>query len=141
MRRSTSIFSFTLRGRAPGHAFIDLGDQFLAMSETADRPSGTPERHFGLVVDDRDAVRPLVEAAGGQILPGGSLDFLDPWGNRVEIVDYRAIQFSPPSASPRTRRRRPSSNFATSAWARPILRLVRGRPPSSGGFQLSIDPR
>ncbi len=92
------IFTFTLRGRAPGHAFIGLGDQFLAMSETADRPSATPERHFGLVVDDRDAVRPLVEAAGGRILPGGFLDFLDPWGNRVEIVDYRKIQFTKAAA-------------------------------------------
>jgi catechol 2,3-dioxygenase-like lactoylglutathione lyase family enzyme len=90
-----AIFDFTLRGRAPGHAFIDLGDQFLAMSEVAAGVAGPiPERHFGLVVDDRDAVRSRIEAAGATILPGGFLDFLDPWGNRVEIVDYRGVQFT-----------------------------------------------
>ena len=89
-----AIFDFTLRGRAPGHAFLDLGDQFLAMTEVATKLEGTPERHFGLVVDDRAAARALIEAAGGSILPGGFLDFLDPWGNRVELVDYKSVQFT-----------------------------------------------
>ena len=92
------IFDFTLRGRAPGQAFIDLGDQFLAMMEVAGTTTGTPQRHFGLVVEDRDAVRALVAAAGGTILPGGFLDFLDPWGNRIEIVDYRKVQFTKAAA-------------------------------------------
>ena len=90
-----AIFTFTLRGRAPGHAFIDLGDQFLALAETPGvRVGETPTRHFGLVVDDREAVRPLVEATGATILSGGFLDFLDPWGNRVEIVEYGQVQFT-----------------------------------------------
>lgn len=89
------IFDFTLRGRVPGQAFIDLGDQFLAMAEVAGLArDGTPKRHFGLVVDDRETARALVEQAGGTILSGGFLDFLDPWGNRVELVDYKSIQFT-----------------------------------------------
>ena len=90
-----AIFSFELRGRPPGMAFIDLGDQFLAMTEVPGLKRGkTPVRHFGLVVDDRSAVRALAEAAGAEILPGDFLDFLDPWGNRVEVVDYARIQFA-----------------------------------------------
>jgi predicted enzyme related to lactoylglutathione lyase len=87
------IFEFTLRGRGKGSAFIDMGDQFLALQQTSHRaPAG--ERHFGLVVDDRSQVRALVAAAGGELLPGPFLDFLDPWGNRVEVVDYADIQFT-----------------------------------------------
>ncbi len=89
-----AIFAFELRGRAPGMAFIDLGDQFLALAETGTATTQSPDRHFGLVVDDRESVRGLVEAAGGKVLPGQFLDFLDPWGNRVEVVDYRKIQFT-----------------------------------------------
>ena len=93
------IFEFTLRGRAPGHAFIDLGDQFLALAQVPDAGrGGTPERHFGLVVDDRDAARACVEAAGATILPGAYLDFVDPWNNRIEIVDYASIQFTKAAA-------------------------------------------
>jgi catechol 2,3-dioxygenase-like lactoylglutathione lyase family enzyme len=94
-----AIFEFELRGRAPGHAFIDLGDQFLALAEVkmpADAP--VPDRHFGLVVDDRDGARTLIEQAGGRILEGGFLDFLDPWGNRVELVDYKSVQFTKAAA-------------------------------------------
>jgi lactoylglutathione lyase len=88
-----SIFAFTLRGRGDGMAFIDLGDQFIALAE---RRTQKPDehRHFGLVVDDRDGVRRAVEAAGGRVLPGRGLDFLDPWGNRVQVVEYRDIQFT-----------------------------------------------
>lgn len=89
-----AIFAFELRGRAPGMAFLDLGDQFLALAETKTATVQSPDRHFGLVVDDREAVRGLVEAAGGNILPGQFLDFLDPWGNRIEVVDYRKVQFT-----------------------------------------------
>src|SRR3954453_10707078 len=88
------FFDIRLRGAAPGMAFIDMGDQFLALSE---RRGGQPPpagRHFGLVVDDKDAVRAALEAAGVEIVPGRRLDFRDPWGNRVEIVDYRDIQFT-----------------------------------------------
>jgi predicted enzyme related to lactoylglutathione lyase len=87
------FFDFELRGRGPGMAFVDLGDQFLALSEGR-RQSPDDHRHLGLVVDDKPAVRRALEEAGVEILRGRGLDFLDPWGNRVEIVDYRDIQFT-----------------------------------------------
>jgi predicted enzyme related to lactoylglutathione lyase len=87
------IFSFTLRGRGKGQAFIDLGDQFLALMQI-DTPHRDRGRHFGLVVDDRARVRELAEAAGATIVDGPFLDFFDPWGNRIEIVAYADIQFS-----------------------------------------------
>ena len=87
------FFDFELRGRTPGMAFVDLGDQFLALAEGRRQPADD-HRHFGLVVDDKPAVRRALEEAGVEILPGRGLDFLDPWGNRVEIVDYRDIQFT-----------------------------------------------
>jgi lactoylglutathione lyase len=37
-------------------------------------------------VDDKEAVRAALAAAGVKVLPGRFLDFLDPWGNRIEIV-------------------------------------------------------
>jgi lactoylglutathione lyase len=87
------LFAFSLRGRAGSMAFIDMGDQFLAVAEG--RRQGPDEgRHFGLVVDDKEAVRAAVEREGLEMVPGRGLDFLDPWGNRFEVVDYRDIQFS-----------------------------------------------
>jgi catechol 2,3-dioxygenase-like lactoylglutathione lyase family enzyme len=86
------LFDFALRGRAGRMAFVDMGDQFLALSEGRRQPPDE-HRHFGLVVDDKDAVRAAVEREGLRILPARGLDFLDPWGNRFEIVDYRDIQF------------------------------------------------
>ena len=87
------LFSFELRSREPGMAFIDLGDQFLALQETPN-PSETGGRHFGLVVEDKQAARAAIEAAGIKIEPGPFLDFRDPWGNLVEIVGYTNIQFT-----------------------------------------------
>jgi predicted enzyme related to lactoylglutathione lyase len=87
------IFRFTLRGRGEGQAFIDLGDQFLALMETK-APHQDRDRHFGLVVDDRGRVRELAQAAGARMVNGPFLDFLDPWGNRIEVVAYSDIQFS-----------------------------------------------
>jgi len=87
------IFTFTLRGRGKGQAFIDLGDQFIALMETK-APHRDAHRHFGLVVDDRAAVRRLAKAAGAKLLKGPFLDFLDPWGNRIEVVDYSNVQFT-----------------------------------------------
>ena len=87
------IFDLELRGREPGMAFVDLGDQFIALSEgRAQGPDGA--RHFGLVVDDREAVRAALDEAGVEPLPGRRLDFRDPWGNRIQVVDYRDIQFA-----------------------------------------------
>ena len=85
------IFAFELRGRVPGMAFLDLGDQFLALSEGRRQPPDD-SRHFGLVVDDREAVRAAMAEAG--IEPAGDLRVRDPWGNVLEIVDYREIQFT-----------------------------------------------
>jgi catechol 2,3-dioxygenase-like lactoylglutathione lyase family enzyme len=87
------IFEFTLRGRGKGHAFIEMGDQFIALTETAS-PHRDERRHFGLVVDDRSAVRELAKAAGAEVIEGAFLDFLDPWGNRVQVVEYADLQFT-----------------------------------------------
>jgi predicted enzyme related to lactoylglutathione lyase len=87
------LFDFTLRGRSATSAFIDLGDQFLALQKG--RTQGSDDgRHFGLVVDDREAVRSALAAAGITPLPGPFLDFRDPWGNRIEIIAYDNIQFT-----------------------------------------------
>jgi lactoylglutathione lyase len=87
------IFELRLRGRSARAAFVDIGDQFLALMEGR---SGPPDatRHFGLVVDDKEATRRALIAAGAEVLPGRRLDFLDPDGNRVEIVQYDQIQFT-----------------------------------------------
>jgi predicted enzyme related to lactoylglutathione lyase len=87
------LFTFELRSREPDMAFIDLGDQFLALQATPN-PSPTGGRHFGLVVEDKQAAREAIEAAGITIEPGPFLDFRDPWGNLVEIVGYTNIQFT-----------------------------------------------
>ena len=87
------LFDFKLRGKSKDSAFIDLGDQFLALQQGR-RQAADDGRHFGLVVDDKEAVRAALTAAGVQILPGRFLDFLDPWGNRIEIVGYDNIQFT-----------------------------------------------
>jgi catechol 2,3-dioxygenase-like lactoylglutathione lyase family enzyme len=87
------LFELRLRGVVPGMAFIDLGDQFLALSEG--REQGPDQhRHFGLVVDDKEAVRRELAEAGVGVRAEGRCDFHDPWGNHVEIVDYRDIQFT-----------------------------------------------
>ena len=86
------IFEIQRVDREPGMLFLDMGDQFIALSERRSEPPDT-SRHFGLVVDDKEAVRKALAAAGAEILPGRFLDFRDPWGNRVQVVDYRDIQF------------------------------------------------
>src|SRR3954447_4071099 len=87
------FFDIRLRGVAPGMAFIDMGDQFLALS-SGHRQDPDDGRHFGLVVDDKEAVRQALSQAGIAPLPGRFLDFRDPWGNRIEIVGYDHIQFT-----------------------------------------------
>jgi lactoylglutathione lyase len=87
------VFEFELRGRIPGMAFIDMGDQFLALSEGRSQPPDS-DRHFGLVVDDKEETRRALEEAGAEIIPGRGLDFRDPWGNHVQVVQYSDIQFS-----------------------------------------------
>jgi lactoylglutathione lyase len=90
------LFEFQLRGRAGGGtmAFIDIGDQFLAIQAGRTQPADEG-RHFGLVVDDKQAVRDAVEREGLKKAPSvrGGLAFFDPWGNHLEVVDYRDVQF------------------------------------------------
>ena len=87
------LFAFELRGKSRDMAFIDLGDQFLALQKGRTQ-AADDGRHFGLVVDDKEAVRAALIEAGVRPLPGRFLDFLDPWGNRIEIVGYDNIQFT-----------------------------------------------
>jgi lactoylglutathione lyase len=88
------FFEFELRGRAGTQmAFIDMGDQFIAIA--AGRSQAPDEaRHFGLVVDNMEAVRVALRRDGVEVASSGSLDFRDPWGNNVQVVDYREIQFT-----------------------------------------------
>lgn len=88
------FFTFELRGRSGNAmAFVDMGDQFLAIARN---PSRAPdaERHFGLVVDDKDAARAALTDAGVEVTRAPDLSFRDPWGNHVQVVGYRDIQFT-----------------------------------------------
>jgi catechol 2,3-dioxygenase-like lactoylglutathione lyase family enzyme len=87
------VFDFEVRGRGARQVEIDLGDQFIALVKV-DEPHRDRHRHVGIVVDDRAAVRELAAAAGAEVLDGRFLDFVDPWGNRIEVVDYDNVQFS-----------------------------------------------
>jgi lactoylglutathione lyase len=87
------IFDFELRGREPGMAFVDMGDQFIAFSQGRTQPPDS-SRHFGLVVDDKEAAREALAGAGADITPGRGLNFRDPWGNLVQVVAYEDIQFT-----------------------------------------------
>jgi catechol-2,3-dioxygenase len=87
------VFEFELRGRGGRMAFIDMGDQFIALAEGRTQPPDT-HRHFGLVVDDKDAARRALQEAGVDVQPRGSVDFRDPWGNHVQLVEYGEIQFT-----------------------------------------------
>ncbi len=89
------IFDFNLRNRHERSAFIDMGDQFINMTRVPDyRQDGVERRHIGFVVDDRSTVKARAEAAGAKMVEGPFLDFLDPWGNRIEVVEYSNIQFT-----------------------------------------------
>jgi lactoylglutathione lyase len=87
------LFKFELRGKSDAMPFIDLGDQFIALQKGRSQPADDG-RHFGLVVDDKEAARKALKGAGVTVLDGPFLDFWDPWGNRVEIVGYDNIQFT-----------------------------------------------
>ncbi len=88
------VFEFELRGRHGNRmAFIDMGDQFIALrSGRSQAPDDS--RHFGLVVDDKETVRARLRDQGVDVQSAGSLDFRDPWGNHVQVVDYREVQFT-----------------------------------------------
>jgi catechol 2,3-dioxygenase-like lactoylglutathione lyase family enzyme len=87
----TDLFEPTAVNRIPGAAFIQMGDQFIALFQRGPR---TEEPHFGLVVDDKEEARRALEAAGIEVLAGPFLDFRDPSGNRVQLVQYDQIQFT-----------------------------------------------
>ncbi len=89
------IFDFALRGKGERNAFIDMGDQFINLTLVpGGRGDGVERRHIGFVVDDRSSVKARAEAAGAVMVEGPFLDFLDPWGNRIEIIEYSNIQFT-----------------------------------------------
>ena len=85
-----SIFDLTLRGRGQRMAFVDIGDQFIALAAGRTQPPDR-HRHFGLVVDDREAALAAAGEAGAEVRGN---DFVDPWGNFVQVVDYRDVQFT-----------------------------------------------
>ena len=87
------LFEVELRGRGPRMAFIDAGDQFIALAEE-EVSTSDEHRHVGMVVDDRKAVRRALREMGVEILPGRGLDFLEPWGNHWQVVEYSEIQFT-----------------------------------------------
>ena len=90
------LFEVKLRGRGSRMAFIDAGDQFLALSEGRTQKADE-HRHVGLVVDDRETLRAALEGTGAKVIrnePGGGLDFLDPWGNYWQVVEYENVQFT-----------------------------------------------
>jgi catechol 2,3-dioxygenase-like lactoylglutathione lyase family enzyme len=87
----TDLFQPTAVNRIPGAAFIQMGDQFIALFERGPR---TEEPHFGLVVDDKEKARRALEEAGAEVLAGRFLDFRDPSGNRIQLVQYDQIQFT-----------------------------------------------
>jgi lactoylglutathione lyase len=87
------LFDLDVHGRSANAAFLEIGDQFVALMKGRVQPPDRA-RHFGLVVDDKEATRRALEAAGAEILPGRFLDFLDPWGNRVQVVQYDQIRFT-----------------------------------------------
>jgi lactoylglutathione lyase len=87
------IFEFELRGRGGRMAFIDMGDQFIALASGRTQPPDA-HRHVGLVVDDKEAARQALQEAGVDVQPSGSVDFRDPWGNHIQVVEYGEIQFT-----------------------------------------------
>src|SRR5437868_9991881 len=84
------FFDFEIIERQPGHVEIGLGDQFIAFE---DDNALDPEAHLGLVVEDKQTVRKMLDEAAVKIV-GSRLDFKDPWGNRIQIVQYDQVQFS-----------------------------------------------
>ncbi len=89
----SNIFTFTLRNKDKNHAFIELGDQFIALMKS-EIPHKDKIRHFGLVVDDRSKVKTLAKKAGAELIGDTFFDFLDPWGNYIQVIEYSNVQFT-----------------------------------------------
>jgi catechol 2,3-dioxygenase-like lactoylglutathione lyase family enzyme len=125
-----AILDFELRGRKETMAFIDLGDQFINLSEGRSQGPDS-QRHFGLVVNDREALRSAVAQLDCEILPSpfpDGLDFLDPWGNHIQVVEYASIQFS---KTPEVLRAMKLDRLEKTAKAREELQ-AKGMGPASG---------
>ncbi len=88
-----SFLNFDLRSKSENAAFIYFGDQFINFAKGRSQDADD-KRHFGIAVDDKQVARETLEGMGVDIMPGRFLDFLDPWGNRVEITTYQNIQFT-----------------------------------------------
>ena len=86
------IFDVQVESRIPGMAFITMGDQFLALAEGRTQ-APDDDRHFGLVVDDKEAALAAARDAGVEMFGKGN-DFRDPWGNFIQVVEYSEIQFT-----------------------------------------------
>jgi predicted enzyme related to lactoylglutathione lyase len=113
------LFELSLRGRSAKIAFIDLGDQFINLSESHTQ-GRDEERHFGLVVDDKEKVRRRLKEAGVKTLPGRGVEFRDPWGTGCKLWSTRI------SSSPSTRR-------CSKAWVARTFTNRPRRPRSSPG--------
>src|SRR5436190_24009444 len=91
----SALFDVKLRSRGPRAAFIDIGDQFIALMHGSPSEGATgAHRHFGLVVDDKEATRRRLQEQGAEIVPGRGLDFRDPWGNLIQVGQYDEAQFT-----------------------------------------------
>ncbi len=88
-----AFLEFEIAGRSDDAAFVYFGDQFINFARGRSQ-APDDRRHFGIAVDDKPLVRETLERLGVELLGGRFLDFLDPWGNRVEITTYTEIQFS-----------------------------------------------
>jgi catechol-2,3-dioxygenase len=87
------FLDFEIHERSATAAFIYFGDQFINFVKNNDRKPDQM-RHFGIAVDDKPLARRTLEAMGVKLLDSRFLDFLDPWGNRVEITTYANIQYT-----------------------------------------------
>ena len=92
-----SFLNFTITSQTEDAAFIYFGDQFINFAKGRTQ---TPDekRHFGIAVDDKELVRNTLTEMDVTLLGGQFLDFLDPWGNRIEITTYTNIMFSKTTA-------------------------------------------
>ena len=91
------ILNFTITSQSENAAFIYFGDQFINFAKGRTQ-APDEKRHFGIAVDDKELVRDTLIEMGVALLGGRFLDFLDPWGNRVEITTYTNIMFSKSTA-------------------------------------------
>jgi catechol 2,3-dioxygenase-like lactoylglutathione lyase family enzyme len=81
-----SLFEIEVEHEPPDMAFIEMGDQFLALSKGAGaRAAGA--QHFGLVVDDKEAVRAAAVAAGLEVSRAPAQDQREPWGYHLQVVE------------------------------------------------------